>query len=168
MKAIRGALLIGVFIGTYAAAFQNEPKGFRGIEWGQDISTVADQFSQVGSTGGDDINYVRKDDRLTIGNAELQTLWYRFYKGRLSSVIAASQGITNRRALLDAFESQFGRGDKPNQYIERYFWRGAITGIFLDCGVSDHCNLLILSQEIGRLKREEQKRSGAEKARGDF
>ena len=156
------------FLALNALAFQNEPDGFRGIRWGTPVSTLPDEFQRLDNENTPQKRYARKGDRQSIGNADLDVLIYTFYNDQFFSVFASASGPVNARALRDALESQFGPGSKPNRYLDRWFWHGAVTGISLNCIRAPQCHLLIFSREISRLKREDDKRTGAEKAKGDF
>jgi len=63
-------------------AFQNEPDGFRGLKWGDPLG----EDMVIDTIDGDRIWYTRNNDKLHIGPAELESITYVFYKGRLMGV----------------------------------------------------------------------------------
>ena len=62
------ALSVGVF------AFQNEPDGFRGLKWG-DPPTEDMEFVYGGDISK---NYMRPDDKMSVGKAVLEFIVYAF------------------------------------------------------------------------------------------
>ena len=158
------ALLIVVF---NASAFQNEPDGFRGLQWGTSITEIEAQFGPP--TSGKESEMRRRiGDKLAIGEAELIDVLYFFSDGQFDSVMLKSTGFSNKKALIGAFRTQFGEGMKPNRYIDHYLWSGPITRIGLRCrSVGDECTVLIFST-IGAQKKEAARKSAAQKAKEDF
>jgi len=160
-------LVIAFMISTPAFAFQNEPDGFRGIHWGDDQILHAEQLEEV-DRNNDLIAYKRKDDSLNIGGAELTRITYGYKHEKLFMVLIHTEGISNRRALIDAFKEQFGRGSKPNKYLEKYLWTGSKTGIMIDCNaIRDTCTASLFSTAGMKADREESK-SKAKEAAKDF
>jgi len=101
-----------------ALAFQNEPDGFRGIKWGANIISRSDMSSFVADM------YRRESDWLTIGEASLKQILYVGYKGRLKGVAISYEGFSNSRKLKETFFQLYGKGYKPNRFIEEYYWFG--------------------------------------------
>lgn len=150
---------------TYA--YQNEPYGFRGIDWDTPLEQVADQFTELSDSKGRGF-YQRKGDKLTIGEAELESVTYVFYKGRFQgAMLTTTEGAANQRALRDAFTAQFGRGEQPNRYIDRFYWWGAITQISLNCSSGRKCLALLRSKALSDTERADRK-TAAEGAKKDF
>ena len=142
-------LLIGVILllPTFVWAFQNEPSGFRGHEWGTPYESMAKTLELVEDS---DVKiYSKPGDKLTFGNAELSALVYGFYDNKLALVMMRSKGSTNGQALLKAFETEFGYSNNPNIQSERYMWFGLITGIVLSCNSDmSQCTGLLHSVEL--------------------
>lgn len=160
------AIVAVTLISATAWSFQNEPNGFRGITWGDSIEQHKDALAEV--ERGRSVFYRRKDDKLQIGEAELTSIIYGFYQERFSTVMLKTQTYSNKQSLIRAFQAQFGSGDKPNRYIDRWFWRGATTNITLDCGSSrDECTAVMWSVTIQQQERADRK-AGAQKAKEDF
>ena len=110
---------------TSALAFQNEPDGFRGIKWGADLSKRSDMSHIRGDM------YKRKNDKLTIGEASLKQVVYMGYKGRLKGMAISYEDSSNSRQLKSTFFQLYGKGDKPNRFIEEYYWIGSAVAIVL-------------------------------------
>lgn len=133
MRAVRASVcVLAGFLGAVPAlAYQNEPIGFRGINWGTPVEgAIADLTLE--HTEGDTTRYSRAGDQMTIGEAKLRSVWYEFAKGRFSSGVVMSEEGSNR-AMIAAFRAQFGQGFKRNRFIDDYLWSGAQTNIFLSC-----------------------------------
>lgn len=105
-----------------------EPDGFRGIKWGQNISTVPGlKYVETYPDHGGIQEYTRKGDKLKIGGAKLKTIKYRFWRNKLYSVAILIEGSANWAGLRDAVFEKFGQGNQSNEYIERYSWFGETT-----------------------------------------
>ena len=104
-RAIAGIFLLSA--AQCALAFQNEPKGFRGIDWDTDFANVEGEMFLAEDT---QIKfYTRRDDKMTIGGAELARLTYGFYEGKFGYVfIHTKLGPGNQSALRDAFFPNLG------------------------------------------------------------
>lgn len=140
--------LIGLTIAAAPAlAFQNEPTGFRGLQWGTDIATVKDSMSVVEDAGATKY-YHRAGDALTLGGATLKEISYGFYKGKLEVVILETAAGSDQ-ALLDAFSAQYGSGQKSNQFMRDIFWQGATASAGVTCNdIANTCNGIIKSVAI--------------------
>ena len=123
-------LLISVYVAIPAFAFQNEPDGFRGIKWGTNISELNDML--VAESGKDTVYYIRKNDTLKIGNADIDQISYGFYKNRLFVVLVEYNGYLNFTKLKAILIDQYGKPEQPNRLMEKYFWSGGTVDIFFD------------------------------------
>ncbi len=142
----------------------SEPDGFRGIKWGQDISTVDDLVfvSTDPAFGGIDL-YVRKGDEMKMGGAELDRILYGFWKDKLSSVIIYTKGYVNWDSFKAVVFEKFGKGYQGNKYIEEYVWGGEKAMMMLDYNeFSKEGMLLMWSKEIS-IQQEEWKEQQAKK-----
>lgn len=110
-------------------AFQNEPDGFRDIKWGDALPDGMSKLGTEASFGGVDL-YIRKEDKLVIGGANLDTIAYYFWQGQYIGASIITMGPGNWTALLDALEVKFGKGAQENPHIEKYIWPGVHTNIF--------------------------------------
>jgi hypothetical protein len=169
MSKLMLAFTLAGFCACPAMAFQNEPSGFRGIDWGAPVENFQDQLSgkDAPTTPGLAF-YQRKDDKMSIGAAQLTRITYVFYKGRFEGAqIQTAEGASYPGALRDALVAQFGPGDQPNRYIDRWFWRGTQAMILLDCTARLSCRAHISSRAMFE-EQQRDKKAAAEKAKKDF
>jgi hypothetical protein len=110
-----------------AFAFQNEPDGFRGIKWGTNISELREM--SLSEDRGDSKFYLRKGDKLKIGDADIDRISYGFYKSRFNKLFIIYKGSLNFTKLKDTFFEQYGQGSKPNRFMEQYYWVGETVSI---------------------------------------
>ncbi len=151
------------FYTPLVVAFQNEPDGFRGIIWGTDISQLKDmEFVKVDPKTGIKL-YKRKKDNMTIGNANLDAIYYGFFDNKFYAVIAQTLFFTDFEELKKACFENFGKGEQPRLYFDEYFWDGEKVKISLIYDrASINGTLMIVSKELDRFlknyKQEEQER----------
>jgi hypothetical protein len=149
LALIAGSALLSVC--AAAVAFQNEPDGFRGIKWETDISQNQDEMKLVKNAEGLDI-YVRNGDKLSIGGAELRSIAYVYIGGKFAFVAMKTGGEEGNSALLRAFEAQFGPGERPNRYLDKFFWRGTVATISLACSpILEECDAAIASTRMANV-----------------
>ena len=120
-------LIISVWVSLPAFAFQNEPDGFRGIKWGTNISELPDM--SLFEVYGNSKFYLRKGDKLKIGDAHIDRIGYGFYEGRFNKLFIIYKGSLNFKKLKDTFFDQYGQGGKPNRFMEQYYWVGQTVSI---------------------------------------
>jgi hypothetical protein len=154
-RFFRALLLVPVLAAGQAEAFKNEPTGFRGIKWGTEYRSVADQFDRQVAPD----MYRRKNDKLAMGEAALESLRYSFYKGQFAAVLMQARLKENGRPLMDALRAEYGEGRQPDRSALEYFWNGEAATIVLDCDAArDLCNLAIYSTAIMRQREADAKR----------
>lgn len=149
MKTIVGiAVLLAALCSTaLAAGYKNEPNGFRGIEWGKALASRNDMQRLARDKNGN-VYYKRRGDKLQIGAATLDMIWYREHRHQLESVYVESKGASNQSALLAALEHRFGAGAKLAESEEKYLWDGPKTRVFLKCNAVHTCELIFLSKQM--------------------
>jgi hypothetical protein len=141
--------------------FQNEPTGFRNIEWGARLNSISDKMTLLGREKNVE-KYARPGDKLNFGDAQLASIHYNFYKGQLKGVYIESKSGA-MTAMVNTFQAQFGPGFQANPYIPRYLWNGTNTTIFLACSEATlSCQGVIDSVRVEA----EQKADDAVAARG--
>ena len=74
-----------LLIPSIAFTSQNEPNNFRGIKWGTNINELPGMKSI--ETIGNLKMCEKKDDKMKIGDADLDIIRYHFYKDRFYAVI---------------------------------------------------------------------------------
>lgn len=97
-----------------------EKYGFRDAQLEADTSAFRD-LVLVEKNKNDQL-YHRSGDKMTVGDAQLDEIAYFFHRGKLSSIKIGTKGYTNSKALLNALRAQYGFGERPNQYMEKYSW----------------------------------------------
>jgi hypothetical protein len=153
-----------------AKTYQNEPDGFREIKWGTDIAKLKDmEFKRVDPSYGGCTVYTKKDDKLKIGNADLKTIEYSLWKDQFNSVLISTKGYTNWSNLKEACFEKFGKGYKPNRFLEEYSWFGDTTSMSLEYNeFSEKGILYMYSEKIGKQQDEYDKQKAKEGAKKDF
>ncbi|MBC6989545.1 hypothetical protein [Hymenobacter sp. BT491] len=96
--------------------------GFQDLKFETPVSAVK-HLVLVETTGQTKI-YRRTTDSKALVNAQVATLLYFFYKGKLTSVRLTTKGYTNSRALLDHFTELYGTGFQANEHTEKRSWTG--------------------------------------------
>ena len=159
---MRKKLALALFFASTAAfAYPNEPEGFRGITWGDDLESNKAEMVLV-EQSADEHFYTRTNDKMQIGGAELKSIYYSYANGKFVQAMILTEGYSNKVALIDAFKSQFGKGFQSNRYIDKYVWNGPISVIYLECKiVGDKCSVSFMSKK----KLEEARAADKAKAR---
>jgi len=145
----------------------SEPDGFRGIKWGQDISTVNGLvYVATDPAYGGVALYMREGDELKMGSAKLEGIFYGFWKDKFSNVRIAISGDTNWSNFKTIVFEKFGEGYQNNKSIEDYYWWGEDTWMILRYDeFSKNGAFLMASTQITTLQEEwekEQAKKGAE------
>jgi len=116
---------IVLLLASITQAFQNEPDGFRGLKWGD---PPGEDMKYIGE---DEVRYYtkyykRKDDKLQMGAAKLESIQYIFYKNQFVSIlIETKEG--HYYFLVKLLELKFGNPEYNAQNLKR--WSGNRTRI---------------------------------------
>lgn len=152
--------------------FQNEPDGFRGLKWG-DAPTEDMKFVLKNVYSGN--CYYRKDDKLNIGTAKLNYIFYHFtlYSNQFSDVVADFYSKTDYDILKIIFKEKFGKPIliSEEKGKDRHFliWKGEKAKICLTFDSKKWEGFFsIESMKIRPEKPEDNKQKEAEKAKEDF
>jgi hypothetical protein len=139
---------------AHAGQMQNEPKDFRGIEWGAAFERFADELRLVRR---DDqvLVYLRKADKLSVGQADVMKVAYRFYKNKFSVGIIQTYGGANKRALRESLVAQFGEPERISKNQELDSWNGQNVQIVLSCSVTSYCAVEFISKQMIALEEKE-------------
>lgn len=108
----------------------NEPTTFRNIPFGADLSEITGTVLVKKEAFFD--FYKRKNEKLSIGSADIKTIYYGFFHNKLGTVKITFQGLTNFSLLEDTLIQEYGHGFKPQQYIDYYLWIGTKVDIGLE------------------------------------
>jgi len=112
-----------------AWAYENEPKEFRGINWGAPIGGVSDMVLVL--DGGALKAYVRKGDEMAFGEARIDRIHYVFYKGRFYCVHVEFTGASNFNKMRKALVDWYGPGEERRSPEQSYYWIGGTASIAL-------------------------------------
>jgi hypothetical protein len=115
---------------TTAEAYQNEPKHFRGIRWGDPVMGLSDMVLVL--DGGALKAYVRKGDDMSIGEAKLDRLHYIFYKGRFYCVYIEFSGSHNFSRLRDTLVDWYGPGEEKRTPDKHFYWVGEAASVTMN------------------------------------
>lgn len=103
-------------------AYQNEPNGFRDYKWGEELGKIKGRLKYVKTTYPMDDNsagtdwYVKEGDILKIGNANVSSIEYAFWKGKLIEVNINYEGDDNFVAVKEAAFREYGNTEYVNKY----------------------------------------------------
>lgn len=126
-------LLLSLLMGCEKSGkLKEDPGGFRNILWETDIKNLSDmEFLK------DEDNakvYIRKNDKLAIGDIRLDAIYYKFYKGKFYEVEIKTRGFMNFLNLKDLCFEKYGKAKKEKDSLsqkEKYYWSGDKTSISL-------------------------------------
>jgi len=112
--------------------YPNQPKGFRNIAWGENLTKIKGMKKMdVSDEDSDIVTYARDQDSLQIGAAKLDFIRYVAWKDKFSGVIISFKGSSNHEGLKDTLVEKFGKG-KKDDYNDSLGWYGVDTTIILD------------------------------------
>ena len=132
---------------TYLWAYQNEPSGYEGHEWGTPFENMSENMQLIQETNIKIYN--KQDDALTFQEVKVAEKIYAFYEDKFAAVMMRSIGAAESKALLNAFEAEYGFGKKPDIRKDLYFWMGGTTTIMLSCNPPlDICIAMINSTQL--------------------
>ena len=145
-----------------------ELEGFRGINWGTDLSMLSDMVPLGSDSSYGEINtYLRNGDELTIGAASLERIEYGFWKDKFCGVKVLTKGYSNWTGLRDVMFEKFGKGYLTIKDPEEYVWPGEKTNMILQYDRTTTIGILfmvskIMGKEIDKDRRQKIK-EGAKK-----
>jgi hypothetical protein len=145
-----------------------ELEGFRGINWGTDLSILSDMVPSGTDSGSNEISaYLRNGDELTIGAASLERIEYGFWKDKFCGVKVVTKGYSNWTGFRDVMVEKFGRGYQTTKGQEEYFWSGEKTNMVLQYDKTTTIGVLFMvSKTMGKeidLDRREKIKEGVKK-----
>jgi hypothetical protein len=146
--------------------FKNEPDGFRGLKWG-DMPTEDMVF--IGSNLYIGNYYYKRDDKLNIGNAKLDHIFYNFnlYSNQFYEVSVSFFGKNNYDNLEIIFEERFGKPTLKDSYSMWWDGKKAKIALTFDSDKEEGC-FFISSMKIREENPEGNKQKEVEKAEEDF
>ena len=132
--------------------------GFCDLQWERAVSSVDGlKKKQTISDLDEVVEYIRPNDISKIGDADLESVIYAFWRDQLYTVTVWTKGHANFTALREAVLKEFGPGIRNDFTRERYLWSDAISDIMLDYVPDGQFGMLWLrSKEMDRLCRSSQ------------
>jgi hypothetical protein len=139
-------LIITLFLSAFLIcspcySFQNEPDGFGGISWGEDINKIKGSFIQKEAQDGffagekDVRAYAKSNDNKMLGTANLQDVYYYFWKDKFICVEFITAGLSNFASLKKLCFERYGKNiegpEQVNKNFTTYTWKGNVAGISL-------------------------------------
>lgn len=133
-------LITAILLPSLSQAFVfpgNEPEGFRGIKWGTNIAKLPDMVILKGAVMSEPLKiYKRTNDKMSIGEARIDGIYYYSFEGRFFSVLITFTGLENLSLVKQTIEQLYGvsfRDDDadPTSPSEVQLWDGRNVAIYL-------------------------------------
>ena len=102
----------------------------KAIEWGTNIRDLPDMVL-TGAIGGGKRVYMRKGEKLKLGNVDLEAVLYGFYKDKFEEVQMHFRSSSNFAKLKELLFRMNGPGRQPIRSLETYHWYGKQVSMFL-------------------------------------
>ncbi|MDX1707011.1 MAG: hypothetical protein R3274_00325 [Desulfobacterales bacterium] len=136
------------------AKFRSEIRwcGLRNLRWGISRHALGLMQEIESETDQTDIKeYVRKNEDLKLGKAQLDTIVYAFWSHRLYAVTIWVSGHENYLALRNEIFDRFGVGLKNEENLERYLWSDTNSDRMLKYVEADQTGLFWMrSKDLNR------------------
>lgn len=155
-----------LFAGAGDLKTLDEKNGFRDNK----LETNFNQFKDLVFKEGETVKfYIKKKENLTLGNYKLKNIYYGFYKNQLSNIIIETAGAINSHGVLDILIKGYGSPtDKPNKYIEHYFWLGEkVTLIYKENSITKD-SIIYIDSVFLTDEREEEKNKNNDNAKNQL
>jgi hypothetical protein len=111
IKKILTVMMIYLAIPLFSKTMDvDDTKGFRDVNFGDDISKFPDMLYQASLFPGDGY-YIRSSDRMLLGDIELSWISYRFFMGKFYLVEIITKNGEGRYDLLNSFVEKYGKGE---------------------------------------------------------
>lgn len=118
------------------SGFKNEPKEFRGMEWGTDISKFEDMVF-IAENIKDSRIYEKKQEKLQIGSyIKVDRIGYFFFKNKFFGVQFHISGEGNILALENLVNDKYGKSNMKGLKKNILGWEGVDVMIILTYEVS--------------------------------
>lgn len=147
VKLIVIGAVLGAICASQAQAFQNEPTGFRGVEWGTLVGKAPGLYLHDHAVG-DRVSYRRSFEDLSINGIPLVAVYYDFYRGRFEEAVLVSK-IGAGEDLLRTFAARYGTASQVKGRRHQFFWKGDTATVVLNCsGRYRTCTAVIASNAM--------------------
>ena len=127
--------------------------GFRDLPWGAELIRFTDFVKLETDSGIKDVReYKRINDKLTLGQADIQSIVYAFWRDQFYTVTIWAEGEKNYLALRDYSVNQFGKNYHYNNANRKYLWSDTLTDAMLKYDETEQLGYLWMrSKKIDRL-----------------
>jgi hypothetical protein len=112
---ILGACILGVWGAALCETFET----FRGIPWGADKKDVP---GLIAGPQTQNIEACTRDENKKVGDIDVQTIYYMFYRGKFGAARILVQGASNSSILRETLSQKYGPGEKPTPALEKFIW----------------------------------------------
>ena len=166
-------LLLLIILSSFVVHAQNlktldDKNGFREYKFGMGHQDIPNLKLVSEDTVTHTSFYEKTDEKLTIGDATVESIGYGFYNDRLYNVLIKTKGLLNSRAVLSVMEGLYGKGEQSNQFIEKYFWLGGVVNAFYSQNsITNDAQIYFGSLPIVE-ERKKDAEARAKKAKGDM
>jgi hypothetical protein len=127
--------------------------GFHDLPWGIKLSKV-DGLKPRNSFSGlnEVIEYVRPKDILQIGDAQLKSIVYSFWRDKLYTVTIWTMDYSNYTALRDEVFQQFSISRPSDSSCQKHLWSVPLTDLMMEYDENAELGMLWLrSSELDRI-----------------
>ena len=128
---------------TRRVDFTLEMDGFREYKWGTPVEEIMDAFIPEGLDEGRNIEwFTKKDDPLSIGRANLESITYVFDAGRFVAVSIIARGLSNYKALREELEERLGMTQPIKE--DTFTWDLAHTSVLFSYNKQSDVAMLVI------------------------
>ena len=126
--------------------------GLGDLKWGDRVANVGGLEIKPTDSGFKEVlEYVRPQDPLKLGDAQLTSVVYAFWRNQLYTVTIWTQGQADYLALRHAVFEKFGEGIKIDRPGEGYLWSDGPSDVMLEYSEENqHGMLWMRSKELDR------------------
>jgi hypothetical protein len=102
-----------------------EPRGFNGIKWETEVSTLTEMKSyRKDPSHGGIYFYLKAGDGYKLKSGKLIPIQYGFWQGKFYIAVVTTEQVSDWEALKQSVFETFGVGAKPFINKEEYLWTG--------------------------------------------
>ena len=92
---------------------------FRGIQWGEDQKSLS---GLLPGPHRENVEVFTREEKKTVGEIEVENIYYLFYKGKFGAAIITFRGSRNSSSLKEALHQKYGPWQKPEPSAEKFVW----------------------------------------------
>ena len=131
---------------------QNKQDGFRDLDWGAPLGTLRGLVELKTDTGLEEVKeYVRENDLLKLGEVDLKSIVYAFWRDQFYTVTIWTEGKANYVLLRNEAIKRFGAVKHSDPSLEKCLWSDASTDRMLKFNKDTQVGMLWMrSKKIDR------------------